>query len=176
MKSTLPILFAALTSTTAFAQQHPSEVAEDTSHEASPVQEVFFGFDSSSLPGSVPDLRPFVSWAERNPVGKIVLDGNSDPIGSNEYNIRLSARRAEAVRDKLIAMGVDGDRIVIAIYGEDGLRRTTHDLDRRVTLWTTHDPLHAIVDNALVRGKAVLWTEPVTYAELHPSADQVATR
>jgi hypothetical protein len=80
------------------------------------------------------------------------------------------------VRDKLIAMGVDEDRLVIAIYGESGLRRTTHDLDRRVTLWTTHDPLHAIVDHTLVRGKAVLWSEPVTYAELHPAADQVATR
>jgi len=37
-------------------------------------------------------------------------------------------------------------------------------------------PLYAIIDSSLVRGKAVLWTRPVTYAELHPTASTVATR
>ena len=83
--------------------------------------------------------------------------------------VRLSVRRAESVRSELVAMGVDADRIVLAIYGEDALKRTTHALDRRVTVWTTQDPLHAIVDHSLVRGTAVLWGEPVTYAELHPA-------
>ena len=56
------------------------------------------------------------------------------------------------------------------------LRRTTNELDRRVTIWTTHNPLHAIIDSTLVRGVAVLWNKPVTYAELHPTAIEVATR
>ena len=114
-------------------------------------------------------MDALLKWAEEHPSGSIVLDGNADSIGAATYNVRLSARRAESVRDRLIQLGVDEDRIVVAIYGEDGLRRTENALDRRVTIWTTHDPIYAIVDSTLVRGKAVLWSRPVTYAELHPN-------
>jgi hypothetical protein len=178
MKYTIPFICAALTGTSVFAQESLSEpITERSEHLVDyPVGEVFFDFDSSRVPGTV-DLGAILSWSREHPQGKIVLDGNTDPVGPATYNIRLAARRAEAVRDKLLAMGVDGDRVVIAIYGEYGLRRTTHALDRRVTIWTTHSPLHAIVDTSLVRGKAVLWSKPVTYAELHPQAsDAVATR
>jgi outer membrane protein OmpA-like peptidoglycan-associated protein len=178
MKHTIPFVFAALTGTTAFAQQSISQPITERSSElvTSPVGEVFFAFDSAQLPGAMPELAPIVTWAKEHPSGTIVLDGSADSIGPAPYNIRLSARRAEGVRDTLVAMGVDDDRIVMAIYGEDALRRTNDALDRRVTIWTTHDPLYAIVDHSLVRGKAVLWTRPVTYAELHPSRSEVAIR
>jgi outer membrane protein OmpA-like peptidoglycan-associated protein len=177
MKYTIPFICAALTGTSVFAQESLSEPISQRSEHlvAYPVSEVFFAFDSSHVSDTV-DLGAIVSWAREHPQGKVVLDGNTDPVGTEPYNIGLAARRAEAVRSKLLAMGVDDDRIILAIYGEYGLRRTTHALDRRVTLWTTHNPLHAIVDSSLVRGKAVLWSKPVTYAELHPQADAVATR
>ena len=180
MKYTLPFVCAALTGTSAFAQQSHSQPIQELSEEAAdhPVSEVFFAFDSAELAPlwSQFELLPIVAWAKDHPSGKVVLDGNTDPIGAATYNIRLSARRAEAVRDKLLEMGVDSDQIVMALYGEYGLQRSTYALDRRVTLWTTHEPLYAIVDSSLVRGKAVLWSKPVTYAELHPAASLVATR
>jgi outer membrane protein OmpA-like peptidoglycan-associated protein len=176
MKYTIPFIVAALTGTSAFAQQSPSQALDaDSEH---PVGEVFFEFDSAHLPPLITEiaLAPIVAWSKEHPSGTIVLDGNTDSIGPETYNIRLGARRAESVRDRLMEMGVDGDRIVLAIYGEYGLRRTTNALDRRVTVWTTHEPLYAIVDTSLVRGKAVLWSKPVTYAELYPTRSQVATR
>jgi outer membrane protein OmpA-like peptidoglycan-associated protein len=180
MKYTIPFICAALTGTSAFAQQSLSQpISEGSEHLVSyPVSEVFFAFDSAELKPMWAELMllPITAWAKEHPSGTIVLDGNTDPIGAATYNIRLSARRAESVRDKLIEMGVDGDRVVMALYGEYGLQRTTYALDRRVTIWTTYDPLYAIIDSSLVRGKAVLWSKPVTYAELHPSASQVATR
>jgi outer membrane protein OmpA-like peptidoglycan-associated protein len=180
MKHTIPFVIAALTGTAAFAQQSRSEpVAEPSADsEISPVGEVFFSFNSAELPSDAPDLAPIVRWANEHPTGSIVLDGSADAVGPAAYNIRLSARRAERVRDRLVAMGVDEDRIVLAIYGEDALRRTEPALDRRVTIWTTHDPLYAIIDQTLVRGKAVLWSRPVTYAAINPAAtpEQVATR
>jgi outer membrane protein OmpA-like peptidoglycan-associated protein len=173
MKFTIPFVCAALTGTSAFAQEslsQPVTESERSEHLAShPVNEVFFSFDSARLPSPMADLTPIVAWAEQHPTGTIVLDGSADSIGPAPYNVRLSARRAESVRSKLVAMGVDADRIVLALYGEDSLRRTSNALDRRVTIWTTQDPLHAIVDHSLVRATAVLWGEPVTYAELYPT-------
>lgn len=176
MKSTLPIVCAALTGSSAFADQTRSQPISEESEQAYPVSEVFFAFDSARLPDDMPDLSPIVQWADENPSGTVVLDGNACSTGPATYNVRLSARRAESVRDKLVAKGVDPDRVVMAFYGEYGLRRTTMPLDRRVTIWTTHNPLHAIVDTSLVRGVAVLWNKPVTYAELNPTVIEVATR
>jgi len=178
MKYTIPFVCAALTGTSVFAQQSLSQpISERSEYLAdNPVGEVFFAFDSARLPSDSLDLEPIVEWAKHHPSGMVVLDGNTDSVGPATYNIRLAARRAESVRDKLIALGVGGDRIVLALYGEYGLRRTTDDLDRRVTIWTTHDPIYAIVESSLVRGMAVLWSKPVTYAELHPAATSVATR
>ena len=178
MKYTIPFVCAALTSTSALARQSYSEPITPDRASSSPVSEVFFAFDSARLPNPLFNLAlmPIAIWAKDHPGARVVLDGNADEIGPAAYNIRLSARRAEGVRDQLVAMGVDGDQIVVAIYGEDGLRRSNLALDRRVTIWTTHDPIYAIVDSTLVRGKAVLWSTPVTYAELHPSAVEVASR
>jgi hypothetical protein len=80
------------------------------------------------------------------------------------------------VRGKLIEMGIDADRIVLAIYGEGAPRRETHALDRRVTAWATDAPLTTIVDLSLLQGTAVLWSNPVSYAELHPMPSEVASR
>jgi outer membrane protein OmpA-like peptidoglycan-associated protein len=178
MKLSIPVICAALTGTSAIAHQSVSHADSARADEraSSPVSEVFFAFDSARLHVAEGQLSPIVQWAQQHPSGRIVLDGSTDVIGPYAYNVRLSARRAEAVRDRLVAMGVDNDRIVLAIYGEDGLHRANLALDRRVTIWTTYEPLYAIVDTSLVRGKAVLWTQPVSLAELHPARSQVATR
>lgn len=179
MKSTIPFVCAALVGTAVSAQPSFSQPTRSGTSSDTPVSEVFFEFNSASMPATLGvDLLPIAAWAKANPSGKIVLDGNADSVGAAAYNIRLSARRAETVRDELVALGVDSERLVIAVYGEDGLRRTTAALDRRVTIWTTYEPLHAIVDHTFVRGKAVLWETPVTYAEINPETkpDAVATR
>ena len=175
MKSTISIVCAALAGTAAFAQQSLAERGARASS-ASQVREVFFAFDSAALPACGPELAPLATWAETHPDGSIVLDGITDSVGAAHYNVGLAIRRAEAVRSKLVEMGVDPDRIVLAIYGEDAPRRAIRALDRRVTAWTTGDPLHAIVDRTLVHGTAVLWRKPVSYAELHPSVLEVARR
>jgi outer membrane protein OmpA-like peptidoglycan-associated protein len=179
MKYTVPFVCAALSGTSAIAQESLSQPIEARSEHlvSNPVSEVLFAFDSAELPSPMVDLQPIVAWAERHPSGSIVLDGNADSVGPHTYNVGLSARRAESVRAQLVELGVDANRIVLAVYGEDGLRRSTNALDRRVTVWTTQDPIHAIVDQALVRGIAVMWNRPVSYAELHPDAyEDVATR
>lgn len=69
------------------------------------------------------------------PVASVV--GYADRSGRPEYNMALSLKRADAVRDQLIAAGLPGDRIAVSAYGEDRPLLATADsvpagLNRRV--------------------------------------------
>ncbi len=140
--------------------------------------DVYFKFDSDRVgPAATLHLATLAGWATNHPSSKIVLDGNADSIGDTNYNVKLALRRAESVQAKLIAAGVDPDRIIVVTYGEDNVRHSVAGLDRRVTIWATEDPLRDIVDSSLVRATAVLWNRPVdaTALAMVPPSD-VATR
>jgi hypothetical protein len=132
-----------------------------------PTSEVFFAFDSARLEsGTADSLKPIADFAKANPGMKIVLDGHTDPIGASTYNIGLSTRRAESVKDRLALMGVANNQIVIGVYGEDGLKRASYADDRRVSVWMTAKPIREVVDETLDRGTAVIWTKPVSETAL----------
>jgi outer membrane protein OmpA-like peptidoglycan-associated protein len=139
--------------------------------------ELNFRFDSAALMADARGvLDKVVSFASANPESKIVLDAYCDPIGASDYNVKLAIRRAESVRDRLKTMGVPEDRMVFAIYGEDGAKRTTYAADRRVTLWSTRAPLAAVIDRTFAgKGNAVTWQEPMTVAQIE-GRDKVANR
>jgi len=142
--------------------------------------DLLFDTGSATLkPDATKQLTHIVRWAEKHPSGIVLLDGYADPRGSDVTNVRLSARRAEAVRDLLVSLGVDEQRIVLGIFGEDGARRASYVQDRRVTASVTLDPLYEVVDDQLAaNATALVWNEPVTLAELegpnHPAV--IATR
>jgi hypothetical protein len=141
-------------------------------------KEVFFRFDSSELsPKAKAELAKAAARLADNPGAKLVLDAHADPRGTAPYNVGLSIRRAEAVRDQLVANGVDADDIILAHYGEDAPRRETFAQDRRVGLDLTHQPLYVIIDKALPTATAVTWERPATVAEIEgPRLDQTARR
>jgi outer membrane protein OmpA-like peptidoglycan-associated protein len=121
---------------------------QETRTQAGPV-ELFFEFDSASIDDDATSdekLKPVAHWARcYHRRGKIVLEGHADPIGTESYNVGLSARRSEAVRAKLIELGVKPEQIVLGMYGETGPLRENHAQDRRVTAKTTTEPLEAVV-------------------------------
>jgi outer membrane protein OmpA-like peptidoglycan-associated protein len=139
--------------------------------------ELNFRFDSAALMDNAPGvLDKVVAYASANPENKIVLDAHCDPIGASTYNVKLAIHRAESVRDRLKAMGVPEDRVVFAIYGEDGARRATYAGDRRVTIWSTREPLAAVIDRTFAgKGEAVTWERPLSVAQIQGS-DPVASR
>lgn len=55
---------------------------------------------------------------EMNPTIKIKVQGHTDSIGSEQYNLDLSPKRADAVRDYLIKRGVGADRLIAKGLGE----------------------------------------------------------
>jgi outer membrane protein OmpA-like peptidoglycan-associated protein len=140
--------------------------------------DVYFKFDSANVSTTATlHLATLASWAKNHPQSKIVLDGNADSVGHTAYNVRLALRRAESVQAKLIAAGVDPDRIIVVTYGEDNVRHSVAGLDRRVTIWATQEPLRGIVSSSLVRGTAIVWTRPVDETAISgPRPINVATR
>lgn len=80
---------------------------------------VNFEFDRSELlPTSGPTLDAVAAVLERHPEVHIEVGGHTDSVGPDDYNERLSTRRADAVRRALIERGVSPERIRARGHGE----------------------------------------------------------
>jgi outer membrane protein OmpA-like peptidoglycan-associated protein len=107
-----------------------------------PEADLHFATDSATLdPNARNELLTVAQWAKCTPRGALILEGHADPRGTQNHNLKLSGERAAMVRQKLIAMGVPSDRIVITVYGENGPRRATFAQDRRVTVRASDRPV-----------------------------------
>lgn len=140
--------------------------------------DVTFGFDQIGIgsAGSA-ELDRAVRAIETNRDALIVLDGHTDAAGADVYNTGLAIRRAEVVKDGLVARGVDPDRVVIAVYGENQAQGGIDREDRRVDLWMTYAvSMDDIVERSLVAGDLVVWTKPLTQRELEREPDLTAWR
>ncbi|MCL2774592.1 MAG: OmpA family protein [Oscillospiraceae bacterium] len=80
---------------------------------------MLFDFDSSSLkPQTIAQLKKIAQKLQDGDYKSIVVEGHTDGIGTDAYNMALGLRRAEAGRRYLIQLGVDGSRITIKSYGK----------------------------------------------------------
>ncbi len=97
------------------------EALEPEIRDASHVlQTVYFAFDSYELDETAREaLRRNARWLLDNPGRKIIVEGHCDERGTLEYNLALGERRAAAVRDYLVSLGVDARRVRIVSYGEE---------------------------------------------------------
>jgi peptidoglycan-associated lipoprotein len=76
-----------------------------------------------------------VTWLGANKAGSIVIEGHADPSGSPEANMVLSQHRADAVRDAILAQGVDASRIEVQAFGDTKLEYgRTDGRNRRVVI------------------------------------------
>ena len=81
---------------------------------------VYFDFDKYDIrTDAQPLLEAQAAWLKRYPAVAVRIEGNCDERGTREYNLALGARRANAVRDFLVARGVAGDRISTVSYGKE---------------------------------------------------------
>lgn len=81
---------------------------------------VFFAYDSAVLsPIASQTLDRQAAWLRQYPAIVLTIEGHSDERGTREYNLALGDRRANAVRNYLIALGVEPDRILTISYGEE---------------------------------------------------------
>lgn len=138
-----------------------SLAASDATRPIDPIDIVSFGFDSQALdPAAQAQIAGMATWLKAHPNTRIVLEGHTDRSGTRDYNDDLGRRRAEMVKNHLIVNGVDGDRVVVAVYGEGGANRGVDHLDRKVVAWTSDKTVGMIVHDILADAHAhqVRWT------------------
>lgn len=81
---------------------------------------VYFDFDRFDVRADAqPILDAQAAWLQRYPAVQVRVEGNCDERGTREYNLALGARRANAVRDYLVAHGVTASRITTVSYGKE---------------------------------------------------------
>ncbi len=116
----------------------PIQVAEIQENVTITLNNIFFDFDKSVLkPESFPELNRIVTMMNEKPTMQVEIAGHTDSIGSNEYNLNLSQRRAKSVGTYLMEKGITKERISVVFFGETKLIDLTntkagHAKNRRV--------------------------------------------
>ena len=117
----------------------PSDYSGDTSGDMSISERtVYFAFDDYSLSGqSQSSLDELSNYMQSNSSVRVKLEGHCDERGSTEYNLALGQRRAQAVKDYLVQLGIDENRLPTISYGEekpavDGNNEAAWSQNRRV--------------------------------------------
>ena len=83
---------------------------------------IHYDFDKATIrPDARPELDRLVSYLLDNPGIRVEMSSHTDSRGSDEYNLRLSQRRADSVKAYLVEHGVESSRIVSVGYGETRL-------------------------------------------------------
>ena len=102
----------------------PPAVRDTLNQELAKLQSALFDFDKATI-------RPDASTALKDDVGvirdilaaypsqKLLIEGHADERGSEEYNLALGDRRAQAVKDFLSSMGIPTNQLTLISYGKD---------------------------------------------------------
>ncbi len=81
---------------------------------------VFFDFDKFDLKVQAREtLDRQAAWLKQYPSVTVRVEGHCDERGTREYNLALGQRRAAAVRDYLVALGISASRIDVISYGKE---------------------------------------------------------
>lgn len=100
--------------------------------------DVFFDFDSAALkPGAYSEISRVANVLNQYPRTTIRVEGHTDATGPAAYNMELSRRRAEAVRNALLQRGVDPRRIQTVGFGESQPVSSDPAANRRVSIVIT---------------------------------------
>jgi outer membrane protein OmpA-like peptidoglycan-associated protein len=82
-------------------------------------ENILFEFDKATLTaGSYDALDDILKVLQENPTIKLDINGHADSTGSPEYNLRLSERRAQTVKDYFTSKGIAANRLESAGFGE----------------------------------------------------------
>ncbi|MEO3428884.1 peptidoglycan-associated lipoprotein Pal [Pelagibius sp. CAU 1746] len=81
---------------------------------------VFFDFDKYNIRADQRGtVEALAAWLDTNPSVTLTIEGHCDERGTREYNLALGERRANSVRDYLVALGINPGRLTTVSYGEE---------------------------------------------------------
>jgi peptidoglycan-associated lipoprotein len=81
---------------------------------------VYFAYDKSDITAeSRQILEKQAAWLQKNANVTVTIEGHCDERGTREYNLALGERRANAVKNVLVALGVPANRVSTISYGKE---------------------------------------------------------
>ncbi len=98
---------------------------------------VHFDYDRSTVrPGEKPKVAHVAEYLKSNSANAVLIEGHCDERGTEEYNHALGERRALALREELVRLGIDPNRVDTISYGKDrpvdtGRSEASHAKNRR---------------------------------------------
>jgi len=88
---------------------------------------IYFDFDRYNIrPGDAEILKKNLDWFKANSMTKVRIEGNCDERGTVEYNLALGQKRADAAKNYLTGLGVDGSKLDTISYGKERPVCTEH--------------------------------------------------
>lgn len=85
-----------------------------------PLSDIHFDYDEFTIKAQDSQiLKANASWLSGHPGTRVQVEGHCDSRGSEEYNIALGAKRAQAAKEYLTTLGVSGDRVSTISYGKE---------------------------------------------------------
>ena len=97
-----------------YAGMTPDEIAKKY------LIDVYFAYDSVELTEQTrASLQKNAGFMKQRATARIAIEGHADSRGTNEYNLALGERRADAVRDYLVSLGVPTERMTVLSKGEE---------------------------------------------------------
>lgn len=104
----------------ASADKDSEEYKKAYGRSSSELLPIYFDFDQASIRGDqVSRLEHNADYMKNNPNRNLVVEGNSDERGTNEYNLALGERRALNAKNYLVELGVEEYRVRTVSYGEE---------------------------------------------------------
>lgn len=107
-----------------------------------PLSDIHFDYNDYSVrtqDGEI--LKSNADWMTKNSAARVQIEGHCDNRGSEEYNIALGAKRAQAAKDYLETLGIAADRMSTISYGKE-LPVCTEDTDE---CWAQNRRDHFVV-------------------------------
>jgi peptidoglycan-associated lipoprotein len=87
---------------------------------SSALKDIYFDFDSYDLrPDARATLVANANWLKANPSVSVQIEGHCDERGTEEYNLALGAKRAQAAKDYLATLGILSRRLSTISFGEE---------------------------------------------------------
>jgi peptidoglycan-associated lipoprotein len=84
------------------------------------VKDVLFDYDKADIRAEMmPVLQGNATYLKNNPTVRFTIEGHCDERGSEEYNLGLGDRRANAVKEYLVGQGIPANRMMTVSYGEE---------------------------------------------------------
>lgn len=102
------------------AKVQPADILQTEKELQIKISDVYFDFNQYDIKEDAkPVLKELSSMLLKNNKLKVIVEGHCDERGTNEYNLALGEKRANSVKEYLIALGVPSNRINTVSYGEE---------------------------------------------------------